>query len=68
MADGECSARAVAHTRLWRRRKADTVCAWWHRYQAQGLGGLLIRAGRGRKPAFSPSQRGASPSGGTARD
>ncbi len=49
------SALEVAHTGLLRRRKRDTVYAWWRRYQAEGLPGLLIRSGRGRKPAFSPS-------------
>jgi transposase len=33
----------------------DTICAWVHRYEQAGLDGLRIRAGRGRKPAFSPS-------------
>jgi transposase len=35
----------------------DTICAWVHRYEQAGLEGLRIRAGRGRKPAFSPSER-----------
>lgn len=34
---------------------ADTVCAWVARYQAQGLAGLWIRKGRGRKPAAFPA-------------
>ncbi len=33
----------------------DTTCAWVHRYEQAGIVGLRIRAGRGRKPAFSPS-------------
>jgi hypothetical protein len=41
----------------------DTVYEWVKRYQAEGLGGLEIRKGRGRKPAFFPSihreQKGA---------
>ena len=34
---------------------SDTICAWVHRYEQAGLSGLQIRAGRGRKPAFSPA-------------
>jgi transposase len=30
---------------------ADTVCEWVHRYQQEGVAGLRIRQGRGRKPA-----------------
>jgi len=38
-----------------------TIGEWVHRYQAQGIEGLRIKAGRGRKPCFSPSAGGASP-------
>lgn len=48
-------AAGVARNGLLRRRKADTVYAWLNRFEAEGIAGLLIRAGRGRKPAFSPS-------------
>lgn len=44
----------VARTGLLRRRKPDTVYAWLDRYAAEGLAGLQIRPGRGRKPAFPP--------------
>ena len=53
IAEGE-SARQVALRGLLRRRAEDTVYGWVHRYQQEGLAGLKIRAGRGRKPAFSP--------------
>jgi transposase len=33
----------------------DTIYEWVKRYQAEGVAGLHIRSGRGRKPAFSPS-------------
>jgi hypothetical protein len=33
----------------------DTIYEWVKRYQAEGVKGLEIRRGRGRKPAFSPS-------------
>lgn len=45
----------VAEDGLLKPRKADTIYTWIHRYEEQGLGGLYIRDGRGRKPAFSPS-------------
>ena len=44
----------VAQHGLLRARKQETIYAWFHRYDQQGIEGLLIRAGRGRKPAFSP--------------
>ncbi|MFN3763237.1 MAG: helix-turn-helix domain-containing protein, partial [Anaerolineae bacterium] len=53
VADGQ-SARQVARHRLLKRRHADTVAAWVRRYLAEGLAGLQIKPGRGRKPAFSP--------------
>jgi Winged helix-turn helix len=62
VADGERAAQ-VARTGLLRPRQPDTVYAWLHRYRAEGIAGLSIRPGRGRKPAFSPSpaQRGGGP-------
>lgn len=51
--DGD-SARHVAHKRLYRAVKADTIYTWAKRYREQGLTGLQVRAGRGRKPTFSP--------------
>ncbi len=50
-----CSGREVALHRLNRPHWQDTVYEWVKRYQAKGLEGLKIKAGRGRKPAFSPS-------------
>lgn len=49
------SASTVAASKLWRVRDHETVATWVRRYQRDGLAGLLIQAGRGRKPAFSPS-------------
>lgn len=49
------SGRNVALHGLLQRRRPDTVYDWVHRYQAEGLAGLLVQDGRGRKPAFSPS-------------
>jgi len=48
------SGREVARHRLHRAHWPDTLYAWVHRYQTDGLAGLQIRTGRGRKPAFSP--------------
>jgi hypothetical protein len=32
----------------------DTVRSWINRYEQEGLGGLRVKEGRGRKPVFSP--------------
>jgi transposase len=56
VADGMAAAR-VARQGLLRPRKPDTVYAWIDRFIEAGIDGLRIRAGRGRKPAFSPSVR-----------
>ena len=53
IADG-MSALKVAQEGLLKVRQVDTVCDWIHRYQANGLDGLVIRSGRGRKAAFFP--------------
>lgn len=54
IADGTPAA-VVARERLLRPRAPDTVYAWLNRFEAQGLAGLTIQPGRGRKPAFSPT-------------
>ena len=60
---GGASGREVARHRLLRPHWPDTIYEWVKRYQAEGIEGLKIRPGRGRKPAFSPSVwgRGDSP-------
>jgi transposase len=45
----------IATTGLLRTRARQTVATWFHRFQSEGIKGLEIKAGRGRKPAFSPS-------------
>jgi transposase len=45
----------IATTGLLRTRARQTVAIWFHRFQSEGIKGLEIKAGRGRKPAFSPS-------------
>jgi hypothetical protein len=54
IADGH-SAHWVARYGLLVPRAPDHVYAWLDRYEAEGIVGLTIRTGRGRKPAFSPS-------------
>ncbi len=48
------TARQVALHGLLKSRQPDTLYTWVHRFQAEGMAGLTIKAGRGRKPAFSP--------------
>ena len=45
----------VANHGLFRRRDSDTIYRWLARYRLEGVDGLGIRSGRGRKPAFFPS-------------
>ncbi len=49
------SASWVAQYGLLRVWDPEAVCRWVHRYRQEGIAGLRVRAGRGRKPAFSPS-------------
>lgn len=49
------SIRHVALSGLLKPRHPDTVRAWIRRFQAEGIAGLRVRPGGGRKPAFSPS-------------
>jgi hypothetical protein len=45
----------VAESGLLRPRARQTISEWAARYREQGVEGLEIRTGRGRKPAFSPT-------------
>jgi transposase len=54
---GGLSMRQVAQHGLLKARREETVSEWISRYEQEGLSGLRMRAGRGRKPAFSPSAR-----------
>ena len=45
----------VARNLLNRPHWQDTIYDWVKRYHAEGVKGLEIRLGRGRKPSFSPS-------------
>lgn len=48
------SGRWVAQMGLLRPRKSDTVYEWLNRYETEGIDGLYIRDGRGRKPSYEP--------------
>jgi transposase len=52
------SGRQVALDGLLKQRKPDTIYDWLERYQSEGIAGLSIKPGRGRKPAFSPKYEG----------
>lgn len=54
------SLRQTAYVGLLKRHAPETIKEWCERYLAEGMSGLNIRSGRGRKPAFSPSKPGAS--------
>jgi transposase len=51
---GGHSGLQTARNLLNRPHWQDTIYEWYKRYQAEGITGLKIRAGRGRKPSFSP--------------
>lgn len=52
---GGASIRQAARTAGLLPHDADTVCAWVARYRAEGVAGLRIRKGRGRKSASFPA-------------
>jgi transposase len=47
----------VATEKLFRTRDPETIGDWLHRYEQDGLTGLFIKKGRGRKSAFFPATR-----------
>lgn len=49
------SPHEVAIGGLLKPRDPDAIYDWLDRYEADGVKGLEVRDGRGRKPAFSPS-------------
>src|SRR6266516_2001487 len=53
------SLRQVAKSGLLKPVRRETVKAWVVRYQHEGIAGLVVKAGRGRKPAFSPAHAAA---------
>jgi hypothetical protein len=57
---GGASGLQVALSGLLKLRDPDSVYAWVKRYLTQGLAGLTIRPGRGRKPAYAPQYETAA--------
>lgn len=53
IADG-MSGLQVSQEGLLKPRDPDTIYRWVKRYRAEGLAGLTIRSGRGRKAAYDP--------------
>jgi hypothetical protein len=51
------TAGQVARQGLLKERYKRAVKNWLKNYRRDGLAGLVIKAGRGRKPAFSPRAR-----------
>lgn len=62
------SASEVARHGLLKPRQYQTLCHWVQRYQSEGIQGLLLRPGRGRKAAFSPSLPDRATDAGGAAD
>lgn len=62
IADGEEGQRVSEMLRV--RVHRTTIGEWVQRFQAEGVEGLKIKAGRGRKPIFFPSAKGRSSSRG----
>ncbi len=56
VAQGEAMSQ-VARSGLLKPVDRHTIKGWIIRYQQDGLSGWKVQAGRGRKPAFSPSLR-----------
>jgi len=53
IADGQNGLQVARHG-LLKARDSDTIYRWVARYQAEGVAGLGVRTGRGRKASFSP--------------
>ena len=56
IADGLCPCQVALHG-LLQPRKPDTIYDWLHRYEAEGIKGLPVKPGRGRKPAYYPKYK-----------
>lgn len=48
------TASQIAADGLLRKRYYETVSDWFYRFQNDGIEGLKMKGGTGRKPAFSP--------------
>lgn len=57
VAAGQSIRQVALYGLLWP-YEPEAVKDWIDRYRSEGLSGLTVRPGRGRKPAFSPSEPG----------
>ncbi|MBZ0280318.1 MAG: helix-turn-helix domain-containing protein [Anaerolineae bacterium] len=53
IADGAVAAQ-VAENGLLKKHDPDVVYRWLKNWQTEGIAGLVVKQGRGRKPSFSP--------------
>jgi hypothetical protein len=53
IAEGQIAAQ-VAERGLHKTHDPDVIYRWLKEWEAQGVAGLVIKKGRGRKSAFSP--------------
>ena len=53
IADGQVASQ-VAERGLLQSHDPDIIYRWLKRWQTQGVAGLVVQKGRGRKAAFSP--------------
>lgn len=53
VADGAAVCQVAAQG-LLKPRREETISDWLDRYEAEGVAGFGVRAGRGRKPAYVP--------------
>jgi len=53
IADGQVASQ-VAERGLLQSHDPDIIYRWLKRWQTQGVAGLVVKKGRGRKAAFSP--------------
>ena len=53
IAEGQVASQ-VAEKSLLKAHDPDVIYRWLKRWQRQGLEGLVVKKGRGRKAAFSP--------------
>ena len=53
ISEGQAAHNVALHG-LHKKRDPDTVYDWLNRYEREGVAGLQLKKGRGRKAAFSP--------------
>ena len=64
VASGDSMLQVALHG-LLKPRRYETISEWITRYEQDGVKGLQMQAGRGRKPAFFPCAGPARGGGGT---